>query len=524
MRKFSLLLAIVVAIFLCTGSVAYANFAIHGGYVADTDACAGCHRAHTATSGITWLERGITGEITPRGPGEALLVGPATLLFEFCYVCHGSAAPGAATDVESGMFDSVSPGGATDSVINAALNGGGFSSFRGNATTSFHMYNGASWPAWGESGAGTIIGPPNAIMMDCGSCHDPHGSTNYRILKDIVNAHEVGRWSQDFVTAIDPDPLPYVISSETGYPLKGTIDPVFGTPQPTHGFRLHRQYPDYRPNYTTARYGRGEHPVGTGPAYERGMSGWCIACHENYMTKIGVTTDDLIDAGLPQVSVVSSLTVDIDGAVTTIPVADASNFEDPNGNYTAYIGIESEIIGYTNRDANSFYNCTRGALGTIPAAHAADTNVYQAYDAGDGYGPMVRHRHPMNVPFTVWQNTKYNPTWVAGDRALILEPSDWQAWNPAVPYVDIPVDHDPTEAGVWENNVDDWIECLTCHRAHGTDARMLGFANASLSPGTVAGRPTMLPNYSLQTGVNPAMDSALLRADNRGVCERCHNK
>jgi hypothetical protein len=27
-----------------------------------------------------------------------------------------------------------------------------------------------------------------------------------------------------------------------------------------------------------------------------------------------------------------------------------------------------------------------------------------------------------------------------------------------------------------------------------------------------------------QAGVNPNASAALLRADNRGVCERCHNK
>jgi len=47
--------------------------------------------------------------------------------------------------------------------------------------------------------------------------------------------------------------------------------------------------------------------------------------------------------------------------------------------------------------------------------------------------------------------------------------------------------------------------CLTCHVAHGTSAAMEGYATQVTVDGT-------------------AIDSALLRLDNRGVCEICHNK
>ncbi|OGO42619.1 MAG: hypothetical protein A2Z04_08995 [Chloroflexi bacterium RBG_16_57_9] len=47
--------------------------------------------------------------------------------------------------------------------------------------------------------------------------------------------------------------------------------------------------------------------------------------------------------------------------------------------------------------------------------------------------------------------------------------------------------------------------CLTCHVVHGTSAAMEGYATQV----TVDGTP---------------IDSALLRLDNRGVCEICHNK
>jgi hypothetical protein len=77
----------------------------------------------------------------------------------------------------------------------------------------------------------------------------------------------------------------------------------------------------------------------------------------------------------------------------------------------------------------------------------------------------------------------------------------------------------------------DYIGCLTCHRAHGSSADMTGWAAASLTTNTAG---TWVPVMDGVPGVNPAKQvaggstavgsSALLRANNRGVCERCHNK
>jgi hypothetical protein len=77
--------------------------------------------------------------------------------------------------------------------------------------------------------------------------------------------------------------------------------------------------------------------------------------------------------------------------------------------------------------------------------------------------------------------------------------------------------------GAYQEN--DQLGCLTCHFAHGTDKKMAGWANARL-----VNNPSAVPTWSVEpttalpAGVNPNMSSALLRADNRGVCERCHNK
>lgn len=402
--RISLLVLLVAAGVLARAQAATANFSIHGNYVADTDACAGCHRAHSAASPISWSD--------PWGGSperSALLLSTAATIREFCYTCHGSGAPGASTDVVDGIFDAPSSR-PTESAVGSVLNGGGFYSVGyGNAVTSTHIVDGSVGIAWG----GGAAGPGIYTSLDCGSCHDVHGTSNYRLLKDAVNGHIVGGYGGDPSRDIDPPPQPFVVSNEIGYPQEG--------------FRLHNPYPGYLPNYTTARYGR---PPGGDPA--KGLSGWCIACHEQY---------------------------------------------------------------------------------------AIETS---AYDAGDGYGFVVRHRHPVNVPLSNWY-VGGDASKPAGDRALIVDPAAWQrAYGSSVPFVDLPLEHDgasesgPLSGGFQVNDIDDHIGCLTCHRAHGTSARMSGFANVASS---VFPDPDTGPG-----GVPPTGDSALLRADDRGVCERCHNK
>ena len=49
-KRFLLVLVVALAISMMSVGAAYANFGPHGGYVDDTDSCAGCHRAHTSFS------------------------------------------------------------------------------------------------------------------------------------------------------------------------------------------------------------------------------------------------------------------------------------------------------------------------------------------------------------------------------------------------------------------------------------------------------------------------------------------
>jgi predicted CXXCH cytochrome family protein len=172
MKKYLVVLLLTVVLLIATVSLASANGGPHGGYDATTDACAGCHRAHTAV-----------------GPG--LLVQTTTQAL--CLSCHGAGGSGADSDVVNGRWlegrNATDTTGDANTAINASLLGGGFTTYNSAATTSTHLSDGSALFAWGNGvnrGASATLGAGNGL--DCASCHDPHGSTNYRIIKTTVNS------------------------------------------------------------------------------------------------------------------------------------------------------------------------------------------------------------------------------------------------------------------------------------------------------------------------------------------------
>jgi len=418
---------------LATAGSAFANFGPHGGYALDTDACAGCHRAHTSFSDLTWQDTGGNNH-------SALLVSSASTMQEFCYACHGDNAPGASTNVQSGIFDSGPSGGLgvaagttvngvttayeTNSTFGATLNGGGFSSMPATngvgftATSSMHDMEKGSLtdPMWGAGSSA-----PAGTNLTCTSCHDPHGSSNYRILKDSVNGVTVGGYTGE-------TPQPFVFSSEEGYPAGGWLKHVPGASQMT----------TYYPNYTTAEYKFVMPDPGYSPGQFRSMSTWCSACHQEYDNK--------------------------------------------QSTYN-YLGDES-------------VDATRSGSTLTPGA-------------GVAVGDRNRHRHPVNIPI-----------------ATVTQANGWG--STAITSTVLPLDKRPgalaSERGTWQTT--DYLGCLTCHRAHGSQVAMTGWAVSSLAnnaSAAVTWYPVMATNAG-PSGVNPNFSSALLRTDNRGVCERCHNK
>jgi predicted CXXCH cytochrome family protein len=416
-----------VLVFAFTG-VAFANFGPHGGYLADTDACAGCHRAHTSFSSTGWTDlQGATRT-------SALLVSGSTSMTDFCYACHGDGAPGASTNVQMGVYDSGPSGGTgtatgptaavfaeTNSSYDATLNGGGFEKIgtAGKSVMSSHNMGAlqGSLVRWGYSDPnGGVSNLSPMATFGCNDCHDPHGSSNYRLLKDQVNGVTVGGY------LATGTPNPYVISNEQGFPQGGFKKGALGV----------ADVANYVPNYTAPQYAQSP---------GKAMSTWCSACHTDY-------------------------------------------------------------------------NVTDGSKASSTAT----------YNYGTAEGAQIRHRHPVDVPLSV--GTSLDPanralnTPLLNDSGLPLE----------MGYGNVASGADHKSAVIWDARGN--VTCLTCHRAHGSESTMTGWAVADIvqtSPGKYG--PVKLtpgtPGFGSlgnPLGVAPNYSGAILRFDNRGVCERCHNK
>jgi len=161
MKKSLVVIPAVIILAILGASLVSANGGPHGDYTATTDSCAGCHRTHTAT-------------------GAKLLVSNST--YNLCMSCHGSSGAGANTNVDDGEFLETG----------VALLGGGFSFYAHEPTTSAHDMTGdentnVAWGNDGVRGIGAAIDDP----FSCASCHDPHGSGNYRILNERVNGIDI---------------------------------------------------------------------------------------------------------------------------------------------------------------------------------------------------------------------------------------------------------------------------------------------------------------------------------------------
>lgn len=201
-----LLILVAAALILMTSAPVNADNGPHGNYTATTDACAGCHRAHTAQ-------------------GDNLLV--AGTSYDLCLTCHGTDGNGADTNVSDGVYlqrddEAESP---DEGVVNRGLRGGGFlnarmdTSWSGGAAsalvTSSHIWNDSGGVAWGGGDIGS--GPGSGMNLSCVSCHDPHGgaggmnSATYRILR-VTPLGSGG----DVTVLADENPKNYTVDDGSG--------------------------------------------------------------------------------------------------------------------------------------------------------------------------------------------------------------------------------------------------------------------------------------------------------------------
>lgn len=263
---------------------ASANGGPHGGYTLSTSACGGCHRPHT-------------------GVAPNLL--KVDSVYALCTSCHGGVVN---TDVVHGELKGALK---TNGTSHKPLNGGGFESVPGPSAaklvTSTHSVEGLGgstgiFKAWGsQNGDGVPAGDVGLGVegtLECTSCHNPHGSSNYRILNDNgTGSSPAAKW-----VAGDVDLLPWVNSQVLATLADGpnygfdTTNPVDCPPNPAVGAGTPTPYPGIGSfgagTKCLARYTSGiaydsvANKV-TVPDFTKGMSAFCSTCHKSYLTQSG---------------------------------------------------------------------------------------------------------------------------------------------------------------------------------------------------------------------------------------------
>jgi predicted CXXCH cytochrome family protein len=257
------------------------------GQTVTPDGCAGCHRLHSGGQ-----------------DGNLLLAVQPNL----CYTCHGTTGTGAATDVQNGVGYVGNNTGNSSPVRTAtvagALRGGGFEKAMidsANPTgqrfvipavtkmvpaltapvpvTSSHSVNTADVNTiWGNgaigSGAGTATDGAATPNLTCGSCHDPHGNGNYRILKPMPEGGIA-------TLGINNTGVANAFSASGTY--TGVIADAAGTDAASRA-ATHV--------YTTGNFwAQGD---ANAPAYIANVAEWCSTCHTRYLAtrdSSGATTN-----------------------------------------------------------------------------------------------------------------------------------------------------------------------------------------------------------------------------------------
>ena len=272
--------------------------------------CAGCHRAHTAKA-------------------EYLLKQAQPAL---CYSCHGSL--GSVLDVVDGIDPNAAAG------TNKALRGGGFAfalidgagaqkvlgaadpatgriattasipvSGTETAVTSRHQIDGVTTGTiWGngavsDTTTGALDAGKSGVTLECGSCHDPHGNGNYRILRPVPNdaatSAVTAKAAVPAVAASLPGVLPVVLASPA-VPAVAAVTAVTVLPV---------AIPDAITKvYTTGNYwavadrnvptvAGGVAPIaGQTDGYITNVAQWCTTCHTRYLAGSGSYQTPLADA------------------------------------------------------------------------------------------------------------------------------------------------------------------------------------------------------------------------------------
>ena len=313
MRKARFFIGIAAAIVVLVGAPA---LAFHDGGVAH---CNGCHTMHNSEDGA------LVDADSPNG--NPWLLRDATPS-DVCLGCHATRS-GAVLDPTA-----------------AELGGGNFSNLL--LTNINDGYGGASNPITGDHGGHNLDAPGFSIgtdptlsaapggtfpasVMGCTSCHDPHGTTDFRLL------YGTGRLVQEFYTFTNPAP------NAVGLGLRGAVE-------------------------SNASH----------TAYQGGMSAWCGNCHgdfHNNNTKLIHPSGSAIGATIATTYNLYNGSDDLTGGAAGTAYLAQVPFEDPANTTTSTTGptASSQVACIT---------CHRAHATSAPDAGRWDFDVTFLHEDG----------------------------------------------------------------------------------------------------------------------------------------------
>lgn len=262
------------------------------------DRCASCHRIHTAKSAYLLAE----------SSQESL-----------CFSCHGDGGTGSVLNVQSGVEYSAADG--SKSVV-GALRGGGFENAMmdaGNATKELYWNTTRlSWSARSQNvpvqnapsettsshfggnntmwGNGPLSSTTNtgktlsaSTQLECGSCHDPHGNKQYRILKPVPDNSGFATITAN-TNVLDGTGNP-TLNASAGVYIKDTANKVYTTTN----YWIYQDSAAMTDTATNWILGATSitdpTPVakklstsaGQVDSYTANVAAWCTTCHTRYL-------------------------------------------------------------------------------------------------------------------------------------------------------------------------------------------------------------------------------------------------
>ncbi|GEM_PF-3222946 len=333
---------------------------------------------------------------------------------------------------------------AENGVAGATLNGGGFRFVNGAAATSRHDANpaDASLKPWGYGGTGVATylstatatnntgGDQNAFgassPLQCTSCHNPHGSTNYRLLKNSINGVSVR--VRAYYSGFTND--------------EGARGLEVGAPANKYTQEYYGSTGDADANNTAL----------TASATSYGIATLCGACHTAYPSaNAGTSLTAPALSTITYAAQVGTFTVGetITGGTSGKTAAIVS---DADGGTTGTLTLRAVSGAFSNPEV-----ITGGTSGATANTSSLLTNPNQ-----------VHYRHATEKAITGRPGCGANGT---------CDGTQNPEETPLGGFSTLRLASNGT-------NANEYVTCLTCHRVHGTASTMSGYALKASQGGT----------------------------------------